>query len=346
MTGRRGVADLDYAPLTRRHGLGARLRAVAGNNVLVIGGTVAVLMTLLPGAVVVGLVATGSAGDDVAFTVCMAVISLGGLLVVLDVLGKAEGGEALDAFAEANDLVVLRSRTALHYASASFADGSHSVHRAVRTRGDLFLEIGERFPVGAPLDPGSERRPSAYLRARLAGRVPPRVSWTGLVTPEVDERLTRWSGPYGVELAGDELTVLGTEPLDARDAGRVEEGLDLLVQLAGRVEAFAGLAAGRPAAEPGPLVTASGITIPPPERPGEDQGRVRRPLVVVAWTLALVLGLPVLLAVVMSRVGDSLLGRPVLATAVVGLLVGLMGGAAFWLVRHAVTPRRRGRDAR
>ncbi len=338
--------DLDYAPLTRRHGLGARLRAVAGNNVLVIGGTAAVLMTLLPGAVVVGLVATGSAGDDVAFTVVMGVIAVGGLLVVLDVLGKAAGGEALDAFAEANDLVAIRSSTALQYAGSVFADGSHSVHRAVRTRGEVFVEIGERFPVGTPLDPESERRPAAYLRARLGDRVPPRTDWRGLVTSDLDHELTGWAGAYGVEISGDEVTVLGTEPLQPDVAGRVEQGLGLLERLLVLIEARTGLAGAEAAPDRGPVTTPSGITIPPPERAPEGQGKTRRPVVVVAWTLAAVLGLPVALAVVMSSVGDSLLGRPVLATLVVGGFVALAGAVMTWLVRQSVTPRGESRGER
>ena len=52
--------NLDYAPLARRGGIGARLRAASTSNLLVMGGTIGALLVVVPCVVLAGLLLLGS----------------------------------------------------------------------------------------------------------------------------------------------------------------------------------------------------------------------------------------------------------------------------------------------
>ena len=203
------MRDLRYEPLDRPPGLRERLRAVGGDARLVMGGTVAVLMVLVPVVVLTALLATGNATDAGGIAVLLMVLA-GGVYVVADVLGQAGSGSALAGFARANELVLLRASMATDYAAPPFARGTYAVQQGVRTRDPLFVEVGDRTAVTARRAARGEVRPEVYLRVRLPG---PLRGRRGLVTAELDAALTRFAGPHVLDVTGDELTLLGSEPL-------------------------------------------------------------------------------------------------------------------------------------
>lgn len=314
--------DLDYDSLGRGPGLRERLRALGGDPRLVIGGTIGVLMVVVSAVVLVALVATGNATDGGGIAVLVMVL-LGGVYVVADATGQAGGASAMTAFARANELVPLGSSMATHYAARSFAAGRCAVRQGVRTRDALFVEVGDRAAVTARRAAQGDVDPEVYLRVRLAGPVEP---GSELVTPELDEALTRFAGPYVVDVAGDELTLLGSRPLEPRRSGRVAEAFALADALAER-------AGSRRVVGAGPDLTK------PPLEP--EPARRRSPWAIAAWTVGLLVVLPLGFAVVMSSLDDGLRGNRPAARAVVGLLVVLLIALAGWLVRLALTPRRR-----
>lgn len=308
--------NLDHAPLARRGGLGPRLRGASTSNVVVMGGTIGILLVVVPLVVLVGLLATGNA-TDVGGLVLLAMCFAGGVYVLVDVLRKGADADALSRFAAANDLTLVRGSVAPHYAGSLFADESHAVHQSVRTRDDAFVEVGERFPTTAPRGSREPNRPELFLRARLAG--PATRDPSELVTPELHEALSRFAGPYAIEVSGDELTLFGSRELDVVRPGRVEEAFALADELVSR---------------------ASTGLVPTPTHPEPPRGRTPRPLRVVGWILALMVGGPLVIAILMSILDDHLRGAGSAARLVVSLVVLATMAVVGRLVRAAVTPRR------
>jgi hypothetical protein len=324
--------DLDLTPLTGRAGVRDRARVVAADHLSLMGSTVAALVVLVPLVVLVALAATGNATDAGGLVLLVGCL-VGGLYAVSDVWRKAGPAAALGAFARANGLVLQRSAAAPHYAGSVFADGSHVVRQSVRTPEEDFVEVGDRFP--APRG-GARRvqRPALFLRARLSGRAAGGPTARGLVPRELHDAIERFAGPYRIEVAGDELTLLGTRELEAARPGRVQEAFALLDRL---VE----LAESRLLPSPGSTAepTPSGIPVPELPRPTALRGRRRGPLRVVGMTLALLVVGPLVLAVVMSVVDDQLRGNEGVARLVVGLVVAAMLVAVAWVARTVTTPR-------
>lgn len=351
--GRPATRDLDYAPLTRRVGLGERLRAVAANNVWVIGATVSLLIAVVPlGLILFFAVATpltggGFSGDDGVVLAVLLFFLLCGALGVTDVLAKAGGAGGFARFAEVNDLESIVGEAAVGYAASEFADGSHLVMQAVRTRERSFVEVGDRFPTTPPRDTTQENRAQLYLRVRFAGPVAGGLDEDRLVTPELAAALTRFAGPYTVEKSTYELTLTGDQALDPTSPGRVEEAFALADALGTRAEVVLGarrwVAGDAPAA---PEPTPSGIPVPLVPEPAPARGRPPRVTWVVLATLAVVIGLPLALAVVMSSVEGSLRGNELGATIAVSLIIAVFLAVVGLLVRWSVAPRRRSRQAR
>jgi len=312
--------DLDYASLTRRGGVRGRLRAASTNNYLVMGGTMGALLVLVTTVVLIGLLATSNA-TDVGGLVVLAMCFGGGVYVLIGVLREGGRANAFGAFATANDLTLVRGSRVPHYAGSLFADESHAVHQSVRTKVDDFLEVGERFPTTSP---GSSRQPNRtelFLRARLTGQATRAPHEHELIDPELHEALSRFAGPYAIEMSGDELTVFGSHELDVVRPGRVKEAFTLINELVNRANATL-VASPRPA---GPSTvtrpTPSGIPIPPPTRPQATTVAPRRPLTVIGWTLTLLIGGPILIAIIMSALDDHLPRTDTAARVVVSLMI-------------------------
>jgi hypothetical protein len=304
------------------------LEAITSNNLWVVAGTVGVLLLVVPVVIGAVLLVTGNGADPGGLMMIVFLLACGAM-VMGDLLRKSGPSAGLAAFAAANDLELVRGTTARHYAGSVFAAGQHAVHQSVRTRGDAFLEVGESIPTTIPAD-RRPNQPVLFLRARLAGPTAADPDNT-LVTPELERRLTGIAGPYRVEVAGDELTLLGSRPLDSRPR-HVEEAFELAATLAARADAH-------PADTSAPAeTTLSGIPLPNPSPRPASSGRTRRPLIVVGWTLAvLVLG-PLAIAVVMSILDDHLRGA-VEARLVVSIIVVVTLLLVARLVREAVTPK-------
>lgn len=334
--------NLDYGPLARRAGLGSRLRAASTSNLMVLGGTVGILLVIVPVTVLVGLVATGNA-TDVGGLVVLAMCFGGGVYALVDVLRKAGSADAFAAFARANDLTLVRGSTAPDYAGSLFADESHAVYQSVRTRDDAFVEVGERFPTTAPRSSRQPNRPELFLRARLAGRATHDPHEGELVTPELDDALSRFAGTYAIEVSDDELTLFGSRELDVVRRDRVEEAFALADELVARANATL-VRSPRPGAPAGETQsTLSGIPIPARTRPEPPRGRLRRPLTIVGWTLALMVGGPIVIAIVMSVLDDHLRGADAAARLVVSLVVLAAMAVVARVLKAALTPRRGGK---
>ena len=188
--------DLDFTPLTRRTGFTARLRAAIATPRMVIAGTVGMLLVVVPAGVLVGLVATGNA-SDVGGLVLLAMLLAGGVYVMVDILMQSGGASALRDFAGANDLVLVDSTLAPHYGGSLFADESHAVGQSVRTQGEPFVEVGERFPTAVPAGSRRPSRPQLFLQSRLSGRAigdPGEIVTRTCTTGSAGSRAsTRWS---------------------------------------------------------------------------------------------------------------------------------------------------------
>ena len=329
--------NLDYAPLARRGGLGSGVMAASTSNLLVMGGTVGIALVIVPVVVLIGLLATGNA-TDVGGLVVLAMCFGGGVYVLVDVLRQGGTADAFGDFARANDLTLVRGSTAPHYAGSIFADESHAIHQSVRTRDDAFVEVGERFPTSAPRE-RQPHRPELFLRARLAGRVARDPQERELVTPELHEALSRFAGPYAIEVSDDELILFGSHDLDVVRRGRVEEAFALTEELVTRANAtlVRSPRSSAPAAEAQP--TPSGISIPTRTRPQSPQGRPPGPLTIVVWTLALLIGGPLVIAIIMSILDDLSPGTGTVARLVVSLVVLATVAVVARVVKAALTPR-------
>jgi hypothetical protein len=314
--------DLDFTPLARSMGLGARLKTAAADHRLVIAGTIGVLLLVVSMAVLVGLLATGNATDVGGLLVL--VMCLGaGAYVLFDVLRQSGGAGTFGEFARANDLLMVRGSMVPHYGGSLFADGTHAVLHSVRTRDELFVEVGDRFPTTAP-ERRSPNQPRLFLRTRLPGRVTGPASEA--VSPALRDALRRFAGDYLLEGSGDELTVFGSRALEPGRPGRVQEAFVLVEELAAQVTATV---------DPG-----SGSRTPAGVRPEPLAGRRPRPLAVAGWTLALVVGGPVAIAIVMSTLDEHLRGNEGAARVVVSLIILVVLAAVGRLLKAAMTVRR------
>jgi hypothetical protein len=322
--------------LTRTIRFKARLRAASGNNLMVMGGTVGVLLVIVPLSVLIGLIATGNA-TDVGGLLVLGMCFCGGVYVLVDILRKSGGGGALESFARANDLVLVRGSMVPHYGGSLFEDESHAVYQSVRTKDEFFVEVGERFPTTAPRSSAHPNRPQVFLRARLAGRATrnPRE----LVTPALRGALSRFAGAYTLEVSGDELTLFGSDGLEVERPGRLREAFVLIDELVARANAELVPAPGAGAAS-----SSSGFRIPVAPRPEPRQGSPRRPRTIIGWTLGLVVGGAILIAIIMSTLDDHLRGNERVARLVVSLIVGAAVAAVARVAKAAMTARRTGRN--
>lgn len=320
-TGRTG--QLDVASL-RRVRLRDRWRVLGGSGRLLVAVSAAAVMALGCGLLLAALAVTGGLGDDVAFTVVASVIPVLCLLVVADGLHQAGTGAALRSFARANGLLLVETAHPDEYAAPPLRSGDHVVQHAVRLPGGSSLvelrEIGDRFPVGGPIGADAQRTPMAYLRVRLAGRVPRRPELADALV----QALREWAGDHEVDLHLGELTVLGTRPLEAQLEGRVATGLALLDELVAVTEVV-------------PLHRGDG---PAPGLPDPEPVRRRSPVAVVLVTVALFVGLVAGITVLGNLTQDETLGNRPAAIVLVGVVLTVVLGAVTALARWAVSPRR------
>lgn len=337
---------LDLTPLTRRGALGARLRVVASNTLLVIALTLGVLLVLLPGIGLAGVLLLGDGPVDRGLVVFLVMLLLGGVYVVIDAFAKAGTGTRLQEFARANDLEVTLSLGARHYAGSQFRSGRRIVLHSVRTRRPPVLEVGDSWPltrvrtrIGVTTHVVTAKNaPEAkvFLRAVLPGTVRRAYSFDGasgsrdvariagrdtrFMTTEIDDALHEFAGDYTLEVTGDELTVMGTRPLEPTRPDRVETAFALIDVLAAR--------AGTVLVDQGSIRPAPGRS-PQGARPVAGRRRAgRHPLVIVGAVLAMLIVVPLAIALVMSSIDGVLRGREGLATIVVGLMLPVL----FWLV--------------
>lgn len=331
---------LDYTPLTQRVGLRGRLRTLAGDNLMVMGMTVGVLLTGGPLAVFLVQVVTGNLGGFGWF--CIGFLFPCGVWVLGSGLYQAGKGGAVAAFAQANDLKLVSSTTAPDYAGSHFANGSHVVRQSVRTRGKTFVEVGDRWPVTAPkvavntvtdTVQAQARTPELFLRVRLNGRLKPGASAAEVITSDRDDELRRLTGNYTVEVSGRELTIFGTLGLEPTEPDRMRQALELAERLAAAANAEL---VGDEAAEP----TTSGVPIPEITAPPASRGRLMGAVKVVGITIAFIVIVPLVIAAVMSVADDHLRGRGGLAQIVVVLLLAVVMAVVVGVVRLITTPQR------
>ncbi|EWS80214.1 hypothetical protein BF93_04870 [Brachybacterium phenoliresistens] len=359
------MRDLDLSALGRGSGARARLRVLAESPLLLMGTTVVVLLVLVPAIVLVVVLASGAPldGGMLAF---LGILLLGGILGLVDVRRRTATSGGVEAFAEANGLDLIRESPARDYGAHRFRTGSRIVRESVRTREARLREIGDAWPMTLPevgisaatgVRVGGPRTAEVFLRARLSAPVRAPLVHDGreavtsdgqedradgstpFVSPEMDRDLRAFAGPYTLEISGQEVVLCGSRPLDASRAERVQEAAVLVEALASRTEALlVDDAAGGPHA-PVPWAAATGPHHPAPPRRG-----ARRPVVVLLGVLALLVVVPVALAVVMSSIDHVLLGREVLAKAVVGvavvLILGIVAAVARWMTAGRGAPRR------
>lgn len=339
------VADLDYRAAERGVGPLARLRAVAANPLSVIGGTVALLLTVVPGSVLVVLLVAAVLGgawsigvEGVEILFFLTLLTGCGAYTVYDVLRKSGGGGALEAFAKANGLRHLSGDLGTHYAGRRFVDSSHLVHTGVRTRSEPVLEVGDLFPITPVSSTRPDgRKPTAYVRVVATGFLPtgPDAA-ASVVDPGLRAELEALLGEVGVEVAGREVTVYGARSLEPARKGRLRE----VMLLAERVALAAEDVATRTDAAPVER-SAAGITIPAVPTKAPTPGRRIHPALLVLGTLVGLIVLPVGFAVVLSALEPYLRGRDLLIAVVLPLLVAVMVAVVGVVIRLAVTFRRR-----
>lgn len=345
----------DYSALSRAGGLGARLRALAGSPMLLVGATVVVLLVLATGAGLVGVLVLDPDPDG-GMLAFLGLFFVAGLVAFVDVLRKTGGSAGLEAFAAANGLALTRSLTVRHYGAHAFRSGSRIVRESVRTREPRFVEVGDAWPMGplrlstsaaTGVSASDQRSSEAFVRVKLSGPVRRQVVHDGrgepltqddpaepFLTPAMDRDLRDFAGPYVLEATGTELTLIGARPLHPDRRERLQRAFVLADALASRAEALLVDPATAPAA-----ASWSAETSPPGGRPTSGP-RTRRPLAVIGATVALLVVVPVAFAVVMSMIDGQLQGNRPLALLVVGAAVVALTRIAWLVVRHLTTPRR------
>ncbi|TQL67410.1 hypothetical protein FB381_1286 [Nocardioides albertanoniae] len=337
--------SLDYTPLGRRVGLRARLAAIAGNNLYLLGMTVSVLLTAAGLAVFLVQLITGHVGEFGWF--CLGFLVPCGVLAAADGLRQAGRGGSVSAFARANGLEAIHGTTATSYAGSLFADGSHLVLHSVRTRGETFVEVGDLWPLGGAAraadgveDPGSAAYPERRLFLRVKMGFSIRAGMRAeVVTPELDERLRSFAGAYSLEISGSELTVFGRRELRPKDPLRMAEAFGLAQQLAERLaEVSRDRRRGR--GRGAEKANASGIPIPQ-RHVADDAGlRTMGALKVIGITVALLVIGPLAIAVFMSAIDGGLRGREGVAQVVTLVVVSVVCAVIAGVVRMITTPRR------
>jgi len=335
-------ADLDYAPLARRAGVGFALRGLGANPLLLIGTTVALVLTVLSAALGVGLLVAAD-DPDVALVAVSLFFAVAGACAVAGGLGRAADGASLEAFATANGLRSLHGSPADDYAGPAFAGGSHVVHVGVRTPGEAFCEVGECHDVSRVRLHDDHRAPTLYLRVRTVGFLAAGQDADSLLGDELAAALTAAAGPAVVDLAPREVTVIGSRPLGPATPERVRELLELAERVAARAEAVARPPWRGRGGRGGPeRDTPSGVPVPAP-RSEPAPGRRLRPVTVVLATVVVLLGLPLGLAVVMSALEPRMAADPWVGVLAASLAIGTISVVVTGLVRLAVTRRGRGR---
>ena len=223
------------------------MAGVGSDPRLVMGSTIAVLLLL--GAAVFGItVATGGLGDEGgAKLLVVGFLVAAGFAVLAGALRDGGRRSALARFAHDNDLHLIGSVAAPDYTGSLFADGSHVVHQSVRTRLRPLREVGDRYRyrAGGRYDPTTggvqvapPRTPQLFLRGQLSGR----VDVPGAVAPggALPFRIAALAGDHVVEVAGDEVTVLGSRPLAPHEPGRLQQAFALLDELVAWADAAHG----------------------------------------------------------------------------------------------------------
>lgn len=340
------AADLDYGPLARRTGLHAALRGLAANPLLLIGTTVALLLSVLAAALGVGLL-VGDDDPDVALVAVSLFFAAAGACAVAGGVGRARDGASLEAFATANGLTSLHGSPADDYAGLAFAGGALVVHVGVRTPGAAFCEVGDCHDVSRVRGDEDHRAPTLYLRVRTVGFLRPDQDAATLLGDALLEDLTAAAGPTTVELAPREVTVIGSRPLGPPTPRRVREVLGLAERVAARAEAVARPPRRRRGGRGGPEGdTPSGVPVPAPPSASVPGPRLR-PVTIVLATVVVVLGLPLGLAVLMSALEPRTVTDPWVGAVVAVALIGGICVVVTALVRLAVTHRgREGRGSR
>ena len=215
--------DLRYDVLHHRAGLRDRLRAIGADPRLVLGGTIAVLLVVVPAAITVGLVLAGTFGDDGGALAVLAMLFLAGLWTLGSLLREGAKGSALTRFARVNKLDVVEASAMPVYAGSLFADGSRIISQSVRTRERPFVEVGDTFLITAPkarynpalgrVQAGAPNQPELFLRGQLSRQVPRQQI---ALDPALQQRLSDFAGDHVVEVAADEVTVAGSQAARCR----------------------------------------------------------------------------------------------------------------------------------
>ncbi|GGF45986.1 hypothetical protein GCM10011519_19820 [Marmoricola endophyticus] len=315
---------LRLEPLRTSSGVLDRLRALGGSPLMTFSAVLLVLMVVAFAGVLAFVVAGGHADESVTFWLMPAffvVVGCWGLTSIWRTVGEAG---SLTRFARENHLLTVAGTLAPDYAGSLFATRVAAVDRSVRTRGRDFVEVGDRFPVAGRLRldalttaPGALAERELFLRARLAGGAAGDRALGARVPADLAQRLRRFAGErYRVELAADELTVFGSEPLGIDHPVRMREAFDLIDALAAANSAE----------------QASTLDTTPTSTP-----RGRGPLRVVLGVVAMLVVVPIGFAVVMSA-ADALLGHGSLAGALVLALVAVIAIVVGLVVRHLLTP--------
>ncbi|WP_114853691.1 hypothetical protein [Brachybacterium sp. YJGR34] len=329
-------------------GSSARPRGPGAQPLTVVAATIIVLLLLVP-AVGLPLALRAPDGPHGGALAILGFLLLCGIVGAVSLVMDRRKDARLRALAAARGLEVVEAHPAEHYAGSRFRDGSRVVLQGVRTTGSPVVEVGDCWSLraraglrsvgavpGAPVAAAS-RRPGreAYLRLRLSGPVREEVgAEEPLVTARMHEDLVGLIGPYALEATGGELTVFGSQPLEATAPGRLDELLRLARSLADRAEERV-VPENRPAASP-----AAEDAGAPPET---VMARAAHPLVVVLVVLGMLIVFPLLIALIMSSIDQYTLGNPGLARLVVSALIlvllGMVGAIMRALLRRRpVTP--------
>lgn len=342
--------DLDLTPLRRRVPVASWWRALASDPQLLMGVTCGALMVLAPTIALPAALGMHAQAGVLWFLTILLALGLG----VLGILAVPVRSSArLDAFARANGMVVSRSVTARHYAAAPFREGRRFIRESVRTGDELFVEVGNSLltdVVGLSVSPSGIRprqnaTPEVFLRARLPALVdhtdpsgPTRAApgpegAMGLLTADLDRELRELAGHYTIGVTGRDLTVLGTRWLKVGSTDQLTRAFTLVDILAARATAMAGVTSVAPSV-PAPA-RASVATAPAPDPDLTAPRRKVHPLVAIPVTLGLLITLPMLFGLVMSRIDGHLRGNEVGTMLVIGIFLAVCVGAlrlALWLL--------------